>query len=144
MHGAGKMLAVSLSASLKSRIFGQGSVDCDDIGSAGPFFGGWQKAANGGGGGGTWKGTTWEGGHHVVGVAAWKGMIKPGQVSHALVSSLDFVPTFAALAGVALPSDRVYDGMDITNVLLHGATTCLLYTSPSPRDQRGSRMPSSA
>ena len=25
-----------------------------------------------------------------------------------------------------------------------GATGCLLYTSPSPRDQRGSRMPSSA
>ena len=24
------------------------------------------------------------------------------------------------------------------------AATCLLYTSPSPRDQRGSRMPSSA
>ena len=29
--------------------------------------------------------------------------------------------------------------------LWHGASwTCLLYTSPSPRDQRGSRMPSSA
>ena len=25
-----------------------------------------------------------------------------------------------------------------------GFTSCLLYTSPSPRDQRGSRMPSSA
>ena len=25
-----------------------------------------------------------------------------------------------------------------------GNNTCLLYTSPSPRDQRGSRMPSSA
>ena len=25
-----------------------------------------------------------------------------------------------------------------------GANSCLLYTSPSPRDQRGSRMPSSA
>ena len=25
-----------------------------------------------------------------------------------------------------------------------GAGSCLLYTSPSPRDQRGSRMPSSA
>ena len=25
-----------------------------------------------------------------------------------------------------------------------GYETCLLYTSPSPRDQRGSRMPSSA
>ena len=29
-------------------------------------------------------------------------------------------------------------------VSIEGATTCLLYTSPSPRDQRGSRMPSSA
>ena len=28
------------------------------------------------------------------------------------------------------------------SVLFH--TACLLYTSPSPRDQRGSRMPSSA
>ena len=27
---------------------------------------------------------------------------------------------------------------------LYGIGTCLLYTSPSPRDQRGSRMPSSA
>ena len=29
-------------------------------------------------------------------------------------------------------------------VVLHTAYICLLYTSPSPRDQRGSRMPSSA
>ena len=29
-------------------------------------------------------------------------------------------------------------------VLVVSARTCLLYTSPSPRDQRGSRMPSSA
>ena len=28
--------------------------------------------------------------------------------------------------------------------LLNHVTDCLLYTSPSPRDQRGSRMPSSA
>ena len=28
--------------------------------------------------------------------------------------------------------------------LVSGTYTCLLYTSPSPRDQRGSRMPSSA
>eukprot|EP01047_Picozoa_sp_COSAG01_P014064 COSAG01_NODE_677_length_14312_cov_10.195314_5_plen_242_part_00 len=38
-----------------------GSVDCDDIGSAGPFLGGWQKSKTGGGGGGTWKSTEWEG-----------------------------------------------------------------------------------
>ena len=29
-------------------------------------------------------------------------------------------------------------------ILLTGFGSCLLYTSPSPRDQRGSRMPSSA
>ena len=29
-------------------------------------------------------------------------------------------------------------------VCIHNLNTCLLYTSPSPRDQRGSRMPSSA
>ena len=29
-------------------------------------------------------------------------------------------------------------------VIVTGAGRCLLYTSPSPRDQRGSRMPSSA
>ena len=36
------------------------------------------------------------------------------------------------------------DGMD--ELLLEGeqCSGCLLYTSPSPRDQRGSRMPSSA
>ena len=38
--------------------------------------------------------------------------------------------------------------MEITSVLLPDGRTviviCLLYTSPSPRDQRGSRMPSSA
>ena len=30
------------------------------------------------------------------------------------------------------------------DLLILGGNTCLLYTSPSPRDQRGSRMPSSA
>ena len=30
------------------------------------------------------------------------------------------------------------------SVVLTDAQRCLLYTSPSPRDQRGSRMPSSA
>ena len=34
-------------------------------------------------------------------------------------------------------------GVDVTNSI-ESALGCLLYTSPSPRDQRGSRMPSSA
>ena len=32
----------------------------------------------------------------------------------------------------------------VDELLVDGTQTCLLYTSPSPRDQRGSRMPSSA
>ena len=31
-----------------------------------------------------------------------------------------------------------------TNVVIYGDNDCLLYTSPSPRDISGSRMPSSA
>ena len=40
-------------------------------------------------------------------------------------------------ANLSLHHGDVTDGQGITNL-------CLLYTSPSPRDQRGSRMPSSA
>ena len=39
--------------------------------------------------------------------------------------------------------DRLKD-MGFANVNLHGLYACLLYTSPSPRDLRLSRMPSSA
>ena len=38
-------------------------------------------------------------------------------------------------------SDQLIDSVILENT---GVQTCLLYTSPSPRDQRGSRMPSSA
>ena len=36
------------------------------------------------------------------------------------------------------------DGKKIEQRVVSLGYTCLLYTSPSPRDQRGSRMPSSA
>ena len=35
-------------------------------------------------------------------------------------------------------------GITLEQIRIDGKTACLLYTSPSPRDQRGSRMPSSA
>ena len=41
-----------------------------------------------------------------------------------------------SLAGVR---EMFVDGFNVFNI-----DVCLLYTSPSPRDQRGSRMPSSA
>ena len=39
-----------------------------------------------------------------------------------------------------LTNDEIVEILDAADRLL----PCLLYTSPSPRDQRGSRMPSSA
>ena len=42
--------------------------------------------------------------------------------------------------GVAVPVKAIAENED----LAYDYTSCLLYTSPSPRDQRGSRMPSSA
>ena len=40
--------------------------------------------------------------------------------------------------------DQLPTGLTIDSVTADIVGTCLLYTSPSPRDQRGSRMPSSA
>ena len=37
-----------------------------------------------------------------------------------------------------------YDSIDVAEASRRGVYLCLLYTSPSPRDQRGTRMPSSA
>ena len=56
---------------------------------------------------------------------------------------LDWNETCLALeAGVSATVERARrEGIDL---LLEGVHICLLYTSPSPRDQRGSRMPSSA
>ena len=49
---------------------------------------------------------------------------------------------FETLHCLAIPD---FNRADIENLLAMGEYyLCLLYTSPSPRDQRGSRMPSSA
>ena len=47
----------------------------------------------------------------------------------------------AEVAGILLEENKCYNASDLIDLV---RTTCLLYTSPSPRDQRGSRMPSSA
>jgi C-terminal region of aryl-sulfatase len=52
--------------------------------------------------------------------AYWPGKIKPHSRSAEIVSSLDVFPTFSALAGLALPPDRPYDGKDLTQVLFGG------------------------
>ena len=42
----------------------------------------------------------------------------PYTVSREVVSSLDVFPTVSALAGVRLPPGVVYDGVDVSDVLL--------------------------
>jgi arylsulfatase len=66
------------------------------------------------------KGTTWEGGVRVPGVAYWKGMIKPGRVSDGLFDLMDLFNTSVHLAGgdEEIPTDRYIDGIDQTSFLL--------------------------
>jgi arylsulfatase A-like enzyme len=43
----------------------------------------------------------------------WPGRIPAGRVCSEVTSAIDFLPTFARLAGAEPPSDRVIDGRDI-------------------------------
>ena len=67
------------------------------------------------------KGTTWEGGVRVPGIAYWKGMIKPGRVSDDVFDLMDLFNTSVHLAGAEakIPTDRYIDGIDQTSFLLH-------------------------
>ncbi len=59
------------------------------------------------------KGMTWEGGMREPAIAWWPGTIKPGSVSEAITTTLDFFPTALDMAGAALPQDRVIDGRSL-------------------------------
>ncbi|MCG6187239.1 sulfatase family protein [Maribellus maritimus] len=62
------------------------------------------------------KGGTYEGGMREPTIFWSPGKIRPGVVAE-LGTTMDLLPTFAKLANVQLPSDRVYDGYDISPVL---------------------------
>jgi arylsulfatase A len=66
------------------------------------------------------KFSTYEGGHRVPCVMWWPGRIPPGIDSDEVVTTLDLMPTLAALAGESLPDDRVIDGKNITTLLFAG------------------------
>ena len=74
----------------------------------------------------TGKGTTWEGGIRMPAFAYWKGTIPPHSRSAETLSSLDVLPTLASLAGATLPQHRIFDGKDISDVILGNG--------PSPHD----------
>jgi len=59
------------------------------------------------------KGTVYEGGIRVPLIVKWPNEIKPGTVSNAVVTGVDFFPTLAKLAGATLPANQTVDGQPI-------------------------------
>jgi arylsulfatase A-like enzyme len=68
------------------------------------------------------KGSTWEGGHRVPLIVRWPGHVPPGSVCHELAVNFDIPVTLAKIAGSTMPTDRILDGRDITDLLTHPDT----------------------
>ncbi|KAF7254624.1 Arylsulfatase A [Varanus komodoensis] len=84
------------------------------------------------------KGTTYEGGVREPAVAYWPGRIAPG-VTHELASTLDILPTVAALAGAPLPSVTL-DGFDLSPLLFGGSRSprqVMFFYPPAPSELLG-------
>lgn len=63
------------------------------------------------------KGSTWEGGMRVPGIAWMPGRIPAGEVCRDLAVTMDLFSTCALWGGATLPTDRPIDGRDLTPVL---------------------------
>jgi len=63
------------------------------------------------------KGSTWEGGMRVPGIAWWPGKIRAGSVTREIAANLDLLPTCMALTGALLPPEPLLDGVDMTPIL---------------------------
>ena len=81
---------------------------------------GWDTGAAKGitGGRKGYKGALFEGGIGVPFIARWPGKIAADKVDDSsLISAVDLLPTFCALAGAEFPEDYTPDGIDISKVL---------------------------
>lgn len=65
------------------------------------------------------KGSTWEGGMRVPGIAWMPGQVKP-RISSDPVGTLDLLPTFLQMAGIEKPADLLLDGTDLSALLFEG------------------------
>jgi arylsulfatase A-like enzyme len=90
---------------IKNKDFADGSLPGDHGGSAGSLRSG--------------KVSTFEGGVRVPCIVWGPGRVPAGQSCDSITSTMDVLPTLAALAGAQVPTDRVIDGEDIRH-LLHG------------------------
>ena len=64
------------------------------------------------------KGSCYEGGYRLPCIVRWPGKVPAGRESDAIFATIDFLPTFAKLAGFEVPQDRQIDGIDQTDLLL--------------------------
>ena len=62
------------------------------------------------------KGTSWEGGQRVPCIMRWPGHIPADTVCDKMASTMDLLPTFAAISGAALPKKKI-DGVNILSLL---------------------------
>lgn len=68
------------------------------------------------------KGSTWEGGMRVPGIAWWPGTVEAGAIQTQRASTLDLYHTAFSLTGQNVPKDRPVDGRDISEILKNGTT----------------------
>jgi arylsulfatase A len=78
------------------------------------------------------KGSNWEGGQREPCIVSWPGHVPAGSICRAVTTTMDLLPTVAALAGATLPDSRTIDGHDISALLMGEAgaaspTTQFLY-----------------
>ncbi len=90
---------------IKNKDLADGHLPSDHGGSAGPLRSG--------------KVSTWEGGVRVPTILWGPGRVPAGTACDRIASTVDILPTFAALANTEVPTDRVIDGEDIRH-LFHG------------------------
>ncbi len=63
------------------------------------------------------KSTVYNKGVHVPFIVKWPGNIQAGSTSNELISFVDFLPTFADVAGADLPREPVFDGISFLPAL---------------------------
>jgi arylsulfatase A-like enzyme len=81
-----------------------GNAGTPDMGNSGPFRGE--------------LGEVTEGSIRTAAIIRWPGHVKPDTTAYAMLSIMDFLPTFAHIVGGKIPADRPIDGVDQTDVVL--------------------------
>lgn len=62
------------------------------------------------------KNTNWEGGWRVPAMVRWPGRIEPGSVSNEIMHHMDWLPTFAAMAGNPNVKEQLLEGLTVAEV----------------------------